>query len=44
MKSIDELLAEWHETRNIGTASEICERLWKMANNGGEEDGRDRES
>ena len=40
MKSIDEMLEEWHETRNIGTANDICERLWKMANNGEDEDDR----
>lgn len=44
MESIDQLLEEWHKTKSISVASEICERLWKMANNGGEEDGRDRES
>lgn len=40
MKSIDELLEEWHRTKNIRIANEVCERLWMMANNGEEdEDG-----
>ncbi len=37
MKSIDELLEEWHETKSISIASEICERLWLA----GHEDGKD---
>lgn len=28
MESIDQLLEEWHETKSISVASEICERLW----------------
>ena len=40
MKSIDDLLEEWHQTKSIAVANDICERLWKMANNGeDEEDG-----
>lgn len=29
MKSIDELLEEWHETKSLATANEICQRLWE---------------
>lgn len=35
MESIDELLEEWHKTKSISVASEICERLWRA---GHEED------
>lgn len=41
MKSIDELLEEWHGTKSISVASEICERLWQA---GHEEDGDGRDS
>lgn len=39
--SIDDLLDEWHKTKNIGTAHDICERLWRMAHNGEDEDGEE---
>lgn len=37
MKSIDELLEEWHETKSISVASEICERLWQACHEEGED-------
>lgn len=43
MESIDQLLEEWHETKNISVANDICERLWR-AGHEEDEDGRDRES
>ena len=38
MESIDQLLEEWHETKSISVASEICERLWRAGHE--EEDAR----
>lgn len=32
MESMDQLLEEWHETKSISVASEICERLWQASN------------
>lgn len=37
MESIDQLLEEWHKTKSISVASEICERLW-LAGHGEDED------
>lgn len=36
MESIDQLLEEWHETKSVSVANDICERLWRA---GYEEDG-----
>lgn len=40
MESIDQLLEEWHKTKSISVASEICERLWQA----GHEEDEDGES
>lgn len=29
MDSIDEMLEEWHETKSISVANDICGRLWQ---------------
>lgn len=29
MNDIDEMLTEWHETKSISVATDICEQLWK---------------
>lgn len=29
LDSIDELLEEWHETKSISVANDICDRLWQ---------------
>lgn len=38
-KGIQELVEEWHETKSISTATEVCERIWEAIHAGEENNG-----
>lgn len=31
-KNIAQLVEEWHKTKSISVATEVCERLWRSIN------------
>lgn len=35
MNDIDKMLTEWHETKSISVATDICEKLWQERSNNG---------